>query len=245
MSPLFLLLSVISLAFCADITVDFDCAAFDPAQSKFAYIKTATVCKDKLSLAGCKQQFGGNADTTVTESGVEQRPFQCFGTAATGPIDPTVKKSAIQSCPAFCGYCCKTDAYNCKDKDFPRINCELVDDTLCEDITWRQIIAEDCPSKCGFCNQGGCIDIAPNCDIDNKSICTTIGAEAFVNENCKRTCDRCSSTPVTTTTPPVTPGGDPCASVKDNSASCATWNQNGFCVSGFYTDAQKKQYCAK
>ncbi|PAV86464.1 hypothetical protein WR25_15031 [Diploscapter pachys] len=111
------------------------------------YSRLATICKDKLSLAECKQRFGGGNDTTVKVDGFEDRPFQCFGTTATGPIDPAIKKAAIENCPAFCGYCCQTPAYNCKDKDFPRIACDRVTDAMCQDTVWKAIIAENCPSK--------------------------------------------------------------------------------------------------
>ncbi|PAV72588.1 hypothetical protein WR25_09987 [Diploscapter pachys] len=148
MSPLFLLLSVILWTFCDGIAVvDLDCTKVSDCQFRVVYSRLATICKDKLSLAECKQRFGGGNDTTVKVDGFEDRPFQCFGTTATGPIDPAIKKAAIENCPAFCGYCCQTPAYNCKDKDFPRIACDRVTDAMCQDTAWKAIIAEDCPSK--------------------------------------------------------------------------------------------------
>ena len=47
---------------------------------------------------------------------------------------------------------------------------------MCDDVSWYQILAEDCPNMCGFCLLGGCVDVAVEC---KTSVCNTIGMENF------------------------------------------------------------------
>ncbi|EGT44057.1 hypothetical protein CAEBREN_26175 [Caenorhabditis brenneri] len=75
----------------------------------------------------------------------------------------------------------------------PRLSCSTVTRSMCQSVTWRQILADDCPNVCGFCNLNGCIDAVVGCDAD-LSICNAIGMQEFVNQNCRRTCGRCSVT---------------------------------------------------
>ncbi|EGT31498.1 CBN-TAG-293 protein [Caenorhabditis brenneri] len=122
----------------------------------------------------------------------------------------------------------------------PRLNCATITNAQCLDPTWRTIIATDCPSACGFCNQGGCVDAVVDCAND-RSICQAVGMQDFVNQNCQRTCGRCASS----TGNPSVPGGGSCTTYQaDSSTSCAAWSGNGFCTNTFYTEAQRKQFCA-
>ncbi|CAP29850.2 Protein CBG10429 [Caenorhabditis briggsae] len=75
----------------------------------------------------------------------------------------------------------------------PRVSCSTVSRSMCLSVAWRQILAEDCPNICGFCDLNGCIDAVVGCDND-MSICNAIGMQEFVNQNCRRTCGRCSVT---------------------------------------------------
>ena len=157
---------------------------------------------------------------------------------------------AIASCPKTCGYCCETAAYDCtnapcmcfsllQSQNFldPRINCATITSEMCQSTQWRTIIASDCPSACGFCLLGGCVDAAPDC-ASQPTICVTTGLESFVQANCQRTCGLCSSSSTSTTAASS-------STCSDSSSSCSTWNTNGFCSSTFYTSAQKASYCAK
>ncbi|EGT44080.1 hypothetical protein CAEBREN_17754 [Caenorhabditis brenneri] len=123
----------------------------------------------------------------------------------------------------------------------PRLNCASVTATQCNSPAWRTIIAADCPSACGFCGQGGCIDAVTNCGTD-LSICQNIGMQDFVNTYCQKTCGRC---PSTTTSIYNNGGSGNCGSyMADSSSSCQAWANNGFCTNNFYTYAQRKARCA-
>lgn len=138
-----------------------------------------------------------------------QRPLLCFttGTTSSSPTSKDAKTAAIAHCPKTCGLCCQTSTYSCQNapcrlyffenniitfqNTVPRLNCASVTKAMCLSITWRQILAEDCPNFCGFCDLNGCIDLVTGCDSD-VSICNAIGMQEFVNLNCRRTCGRCS-----------------------------------------------------
>lgn len=118
----------------------------------------------------------------------------------------------------------------------PRLNCATITQSQCFSLVWRPIIATDCPSACGFCNEGGCVDAVPDCAND-RSICNAVGLQTFVNTYCQRTCSRCASA---TTTRSST-----CTSfISDSSTACRAWSLNGFCTNTFYTAAQRRSYCA-
>ncbi|EGT34323.1 hypothetical protein CAEBREN_15090 [Caenorhabditis brenneri] len=120
------------------------------------------------------------------------------------------------------------------------MNCATITAAQCRSSQWRTIIAQDCPSACGFCNEGGCVDGVLDCAND-LSICNAVTMQSFVNTYCQRTCARCSST----TAASSNPGTLPCTSyIPNSSPSCAAWAANGFCTNNFYTLAQRRQYCA-
>ncbi|EGT44628.1 hypothetical protein CAEBREN_30036 [Caenorhabditis brenneri] len=123
----------------------------------------------------------------------------------------------------------------------PRLNCQTITAAQCRSAQWRTIIAQDCPSACGFCNEGGCVDGVLDCAND-LSICNAVGMQDFVNTYCQRTCSRCASS---TTAASTGTGGTSCTSyIRDSSTACAGWAANGFCQNAFYTVAQRRQYCA-
>ncbi|CAP29839.2 Protein CBG10418 [Caenorhabditis briggsae] len=126
----------------------------------------------------------------------------------------------------------------------PRLDCSTITTAQCNSIIWRSIIATDCPSACGFCNEGGCVDAVVDCATDI-SICTTVGMQDFVNTYCQRTCGRCPSSTTYSSTTTASSSSSTCTSYNaDSSSHCADWAANGFCTNTFYTSAQRKSYCA-
>ncbi|KAK6752158.1 hypothetical protein RB195_003524 [Necator americanus] len=208
--------------------VDLNCTymSFDAANAKYEakFSEKAVNCPNVLSDSVCSKLYD------VREAKVDDandRDDKCYKAA-----DPSFKEAAISNCPKRCGYCCLTPEYNCPNSQFPRISCSVITPNMCYSSAWRNIIEEDCPSVCGFCNSGNCFDVAPNCAKDI-SICRSIFMQDFVKENCKRTCGYCSQTGATTAAPC---GSDP---------NCVNWVRNGFCNSIFYTQEQKRQYCGR
>ncbi|CAP29843.2 Protein CBG10422 [Caenorhabditis briggsae] len=124
----------------------------------------------------------------------------------------------------------------------PRLNCATITLSQCNSVAWRTIIAQDCPSSCGFCLSGGCVDAVTNCGTD-LSICQNIGMQDFVNQYCQKTCGRCASS--TTSSSSVTVTSGTCTSyIADTTTQCAAWATNGFCTNTFYTLAQRRARCA-
>ncbi|KJH40318.1 shTK domain protein [Dictyocaulus viviparus] len=71
------------------------------------------------------------------------------------------------------------------------ISCSSVTPDMCTHPTWKPIMAENCPKKCGLCaDTGECSDAIPGCNID-PSICFNNQLQEFVKANCKRTCGYC------------------------------------------------------
>ncbi|KIH56894.1 hypothetical protein ANCDUO_12922 [Ancylostoma duodenale] len=54
---------------------------------------------------------------------------------------------------------------------------------MCASPYWKDIIAEDCPTACGFCETpiGNCTDMATGCNKD-LSICVNIYMQDFVKD---------------------------------------------------------------
>ncbi|KAF1753631.1 hypothetical protein GCK72_020188 [Caenorhabditis remanei] len=231
------------------IVVDFNCSTY--LDGAWVYTPAAVNCEDTLSTAACQALYPETEDEAgwPTAGAENARPYPCYatGTEAASPMVPDMKTASIASCPKTCGYCCQTEAFNCPNVQFPRLNCNTITRTQCNSVTWRTIIAADCPSACGFCNQGGCVDAVTNCGND-LSICNTVGMQDFVNNYCQRTCGRCPSTTaasgsVTYTT--ASSGTGICTSfAADSSTSCTAWAANGFCTNGFYSEAQRRARCA-
>ncbi|UMM32905.1 hypothetical protein L5515_006563 [Caenorhabditis briggsae] len=179
----------------AVISGDLNCTVYNG--TSFVWAPSAVACSNVLSDSFCSVTYpqrsygigypseGSNAD----------RPLFCYTLAAATPaaINTDAKTAAIAHCPKTCGLCCQTTAYSCRNAQFPRVSCSTVSRSMCLSVAWRQILAEDCPNICGFCDLNGCIDAVVGCDND-MSICNAIGMQEFVNQNCRRTCGRCSVT---------------------------------------------------
>uniref|UniRef100_A0A8R1E4C4 ShKT domain-containing protein n=1 Tax=Caenorhabditis japonica TaxID=281687 RepID=A0A8R1E4C4_CAEJA len=229
----------------AQIGKDLNCTKNDGTDD--VYTDRALICSNTQKDAVCEVLYPKNPDYP-TVGGKEARPSNCFSKDGT-ELDQDMQKTAAATCAKTCGLCCITDAYKCDDAKFPRIKCSGVTNAQCQSPEWRTIIASDCPSACGFCNEGGCVDSVVECAND-RSICTTVGMQDFVNQYCQKTCDRCASTTAANsnggavTTP--SSGGGSCTSYQaDSSTACASWATNGFCTNTFYTLAQRKAYCAR
>uniref|UniRef100_A0A0R3PZ18 ShKT domain-containing protein n=1 Tax=Angiostrongylus costaricensis TaxID=334426 RepID=A0A0R3PZ18_ANGCS len=140
------------------------------------YTDRAVNCNDKFSSATCLVIY-----TAAVKVGTsDERNAKCFQNAAN-QRDEEVVQVAVQTCPKTCGYCCITPAYNCKNKDAPRVKCETVTKAQCDDPTWKAILAEDCPAVCGLCEQKNpnCRDKVASCKND-VSICRNVDLQDFV-----------------------------------------------------------------
>ncbi|CAB04984.1 ShKT domain-containing protein [Caenorhabditis elegans] len=222
----------------AQVGPERNCTAYDAVATDFVYTPGATNCVNTYSDKTCESLYAIAAANPAPVPGLKTlRPGKCFTTAATAavtsPIDADLVRAAVSTCPKTCGYCCQSPDYNCPNVQFPRLNCATILPSQCTNQQFRVIIAQDCPSACGLCNAGGCVDAIMGCANDI-SICNNVGMQDFVNLNCQRTCSRCSSAPV--------PGG--CTYNRDSGTFCAAWAANGFCQNEFYSPDQRKQYCA-
>ncbi|EFO95481.1 hypothetical protein CRE_08702 [Caenorhabditis remanei] len=220
---------------------DLNCTSYNG--TAFVWTPAATACPNVISDSSCAVLYPAPvvADGYPAPNMDQQRPLACYTTATATPaaIVMDMKKAAMDNCPRTCGLCCQTSAYNCANVQFPRLNCATITQSQCLSPTWRTIIAVDCPSACGFCNQGGCVDAIMDCANDVR-ICTATGLETFVATYCQRTCGKCASS---TTTRTITTGT--CSSyIADSSTACTAWAANGFCTNTFYTLAQRRSYCA-
>lgn len=133
----------------------------------------------------------------------------------------------------------------------PTIDCSTITSDMCQSTQWRSLIATNCPSACGFCELGGCVDVAPDCSTQ-PTICSNSQLTSFVAANCQRTCGLCSSATTVSSIASSTTCGDTNTKWEPfpfenllmwESFSCANWVANGFCSSTFYTSAQKASYC--
>ncbi|KAK6751293.1 hypothetical protein RB195_002961 [Necator americanus] len=155
---------------CGNI-VDLNCTYWDAAGAKAKFSEKAVNCPNVLPDSVCKALYNIN---DVVVDGDQARDEKCFKAA-----DPSVKEAAIKTCPRTCGYCCLTPEYNCPNSQFPRISCSVITPNMCYSPAWKNIIEEDCPNVCGFCNSGNCFDVAPNCALDI-SICRSVLMQDFV-----------------------------------------------------------------
>ncbi|EFO95306.1 hypothetical protein CRE_08828 [Caenorhabditis remanei] len=226
----------------AAISGELNCTTYNG--TAFVYTPAAVACSNAISDASCAVLYPAT-DAAIGWPGAgndNERPLACYTTATATPaaVVPDMVSAALKNCPKTCGLCCKTEAYDCPNVQFPRLNCASITQSQCMSQTWRTIIAVDCPSACGFCNQGGCVDAVVDCAND-RSICNAVGMQDFVNTYCQRTCNRCaSSTAASTGT-----GTGTCSTyIADSSTACAAWSANGFCTNTFYTAAQRRSYCA-
>uniref|UniRef100_A0A8R1HJS6 ShKT domain-containing protein n=1 Tax=Caenorhabditis japonica TaxID=281687 RepID=A0A8R1HJS6_CAEJA len=230
------------------IVSDFNCTIFT---DKNVYAPTATVCSNTYSDATCALLYPpATAGDVIAPDTEIPRPVNCWSNDAGTTFNQDMKDAAIASCAKTCGYCCQTDAYSCENVQFPRLKCDTITSAQCDSPAWRTIIAQDCPSACGFCNEGGCVDAVTNCATD-MSICQNIGMQDFVNSYCQKTCGRCASSTTSSSSSgsgsSATTGssGTSCTTYDaDTVSACTSWAANGFCTNSFYTTAQRKARCA-
>lgn len=159
---------------------DLNCTTYNG--TAFVYTSTATICANTISDASCAVLYPPTTAGAVAAGTDNARPLTCYTTATATPagIVQDMKTAAIADCPATCGYCCETTAYDCANVAYPRLDCSTITSAQCLSPTWRTIIAEDCPSACGLCGTNGCVDAVVDCAND-VSICTTVGMQDFVN----------------------------------------------------------------
>lgn len=221
-----LLICVVGLASAAG-PADTNCTYQDGADIK--YTELAVGCDNVLSDFVCLVLYTKAMQAATTD----ERNVKCFQDT-TNKRNEEVVQAAVALCPKTCGYCCLTPAYNCRNKDAPRINCDTVTPTQCKSDTWKAILTEDCPATCGLCDTSvaGCEDIDPFCKND-PSICQRFDMQSFVRTNCRKTCGYCQEGGVT-----ATPG---CT----DTINCASWVAKGFCTSTFYDQATKRAYCGR
>ncbi|PIC24079.1 hypothetical protein B9Z55_017542 [Caenorhabditis nigoni] len=221
---------------------DLNCTSYNG--TAFVYTPAAVACSNTISDASCAVLYAAPNTLYPAAGNDAQRAHACYTTATATPAAfvADMKTAALTNCPKTCGFCCQTDAYNCRNANFPRLNCATITLSQCNSVAWRTIIAQDCPSSCGFCLSGGCVDAVTNCGTD-LSICQNIGMQDFVNQYCQKTCGRCASS--TTSSSSVTVTSGTCTSyIADTTTQCAAWATNGFCTNTFYTLAQRRARCA-
>ncbi|CAB04291.1 ShKT domain-containing protein [Caenorhabditis elegans] len=221
---------------------DLNCTSYNG--TAFVWNAAATACSNVISDSSCAVLYPAPvaADGYPSPGRDQQRPLACYTTATATPaaVVQDMKNAAQSTCPRTCGLCCQTSGYNCPNVAYPRLNCGTITASQCLSPVWRPIIAADCPSACGFCNEGGCVDAIPDCANDIR-ICTAAGLETFVATYCQRTCGKCASS---TTTRSSASTGTCSSFIADTSPSCAAWAGKNFCTNTFYTLAQRRQYCA-
>uniref|UniRef100_A0A7E4W878 ShKT domain-containing protein n=1 Tax=Panagrellus redivivus TaxID=6233 RepID=A0A7E4W878_PANRE len=220
---------------------------------------TATVCTDTLS--DCQTIFGGNATGTTRpvlcdNDDMQDKAAQCAKTcgicceqpaydcldSTVSPINCTTNKRycnngnwtdvMAQYCPATCGLCMNG---SCSDN---LAGCSSMA-ALCENVNWYSYMQTNCARTCGTCSSTGgtgssCSDVASNCAA-TANLCNNSVYYSLMTTNCARTCNRCSGSGS---------GSGTGTSCTNANADCATWAANGFCSSTFYTNDQKRQYCA-
>ncbi|KAK5967144.1 Metridin ShK toxin domain containing protein, partial [Trichostrongylus colubriformis] len=192
---------------------DLNCT--ETAQNVTKYGLSAVNCENKLTDEECAVLY----PTAVQMNTSNPRDAKCTGNSTA--LNSHLIETAIQLCPKTCGYCCLTPAYACNDKAEPRIPCSSVTPTMCQNVAWRSVLAEDCPKTCGLCNGGMCLDDAPNCDLDNAFICKSESLRSFARvPYVGRTQALCF-------------------------LRCEIWVRKGFCKSDYYSLEYKMQYCGR
>ncbi|VDP08842.1 unnamed protein product [Heligmosomoides polygyrus] len=182
----FVLLTVVEITTVAQIT-DESCTYVDGGRGvidkepMFQYTAAAVRCDNVVSDAACSALHQKEVKAGTTD----EREDSCFKKGNNK--DDFVIASVVATCPKTCGYCCLTPAFNCKDKDAPRMACDKVTDAMCKEDAWKAILAEDCPSSCGLCNavDSNCKDKVTGCDVD-KTICENVNWQTFVKYEVSR-----------------------------------------------------------
>ncbi|CAI4228245.1 unnamed protein product [Auanema sp. JU1783] len=219
-------LSLVSLTSATALADDFNCTDADGN-----WAASAVSCDNVLSDAVCDTLVINPPAIQVGTKNDDRAPL--CKVVSNNPNEEQ-KQAMISICPKTCGYCCLTPQYSCRNKDLPAMNCATIKPAQCKDPKWREVIASECPNACGFCLEGGCVDAIVQCANDI-TICRNIDLQDFVRDNCKKTCGFCTNSGISTTR----------AGCMDNGNNCVSWKNNGFCNSTFYSDIQKRQYCAR
>ncbi|CAJ0602889.1 unnamed protein product [Cylicocyclus nassatus] len=126
---------------------DLNCTHY--VENAFKYSPKATNCANKLDDKYCQTTFQAPPEVNTDAD----RQSKCYKDS-TDTISEEVKNFVISGCPRSCAYCCLTPAYNCENKQYPRISCSLVTAAMCNHVIWKSLLAEDCPNVCGFCEEG-------------------------------------------------------------------------------------------
>ncbi|CAI5440590.1 unnamed protein product [Caenorhabditis angaria] len=107
----------------------------------------------------------------------------------------------------------------------------------------------NCAQSCGFCGTTSTASGSATTDCqDNQATCgywasngfctNPFYSKALKTQYCANTCNLCSTTDSTTDSTTTT-------ACVDNIKYCSSWAARGYCTNSFYTDTQRKQFCAK
>ncbi|KAH7707896.1 Protein Y39G8B.7 [Aphelenchoides avenae] len=77
-----------------------------------------------------------------------------------------------------------------------------------------------------------CVDKGMNCAV-NKQLCDNAIYLQIMTDNCAQTCNKCPGA--------TNPGG----ACQDQNMNCANWAKKNFCASPYYSEFQKRTYCAQ
>lgn len=116
---------------------------------------------------------------------------------------------------------------------------------LCSNSLYYSFMTTQCPATCGRCSittstgtSTSCVDLTNSLtgvsDCTSRAyLCNNSLYYTLMTQQCPRTCGRCTTSTITSTSTTT------CGA----SSSCSLWIANGFCTSTFYTTTQKMQYC--
>ncbi|CAI5452449.1 unnamed protein product [Caenorhabditis angaria] len=129
-----------------------------------------------------------------------------------------------------------------------------------------------CGTSCGLCSSSATTTASSSSSscTDAQSACTSWAANGFCTNSfytvavrtqyCAKTCNLCTSTTASSsdstdssdssddssdTTAASATTTTTATSCTDSASACSSWVANGYCTNSFYTDAQRKLYCAK
>ncbi|KJH45197.1 shTK domain protein [Dictyocaulus viviparus] len=128
--------------------IDQNCTIND-ARGDRKFAPEAINCPNVLSDTTCSTLY----QQAVQLNNGRDRDDRCF--KRNGAVEPELVEAAVNTCPQTCGYCCITPAYKCENNQRPRLPCNLVTTTMCNNPTWRTILVDDCPKTCGLCDRSG------------------------------------------------------------------------------------------
>ncbi|KAI1704059.1 shK domain-like domain-containing protein [Ditylenchus destructor] len=184
-----------------------------PSGNALSIGPTAEGCKDELSPADCRQNFGINAASTLPADPTDGT----FARPQNHPRAPRCTQGTLtilaNKCRDTCALCCDHPNFNCKNS---------LDDTECKnrkaDCTkpeMRNLMIKACPATCGFCNEAKEVEVDLTCfDAYGKTNCEEMSrlcydtrAQDDMRRNCMKTCRFCTPGQGTTTTTVRLPPG--------------------------------------